>query len=88
MNKSVKRNILVLLLLSILAIATVGYYLYNKGPVDVKNSNAIKVSAADLYKEFISDSAVALKKYEGVVSELKASALMASALALCVVNVM
>ena len=58
---------MVLLLLSILAIATVGYYLYNKGPVDVKNSNAIKVSAADLYKEFISDSTIALKKYAGKV---------------------
>lgn len=56
-----------IILISFLIIATfgftVGYYMYNKGPVDVKNSSGIKISAQDLYKAFSTDSVTALKKY-------------------------
>lgn len=43
--------------------AAFGYYLYNKGPVDVKNSSGIKINAEDLYNSFSTDSVSAQKKY-------------------------
>lgn len=61
-----KRKIIIsTILLFILIGVSVGYYLFNKGPVDVKNSAAEKITATGLYERFSNDSAKALKKYAG-----------------------
>jgi hypothetical protein len=45
------------------AVAAIGYFFYNKGPLDVKNSSAIKINAGELYEAFDKDSITAGKKY-------------------------
>lgn len=70
MKKNVRNNILLLLLLLVLTGAGIGYYLYNKGPVDVQDSNAIKVSAVELYDAYIKDSSSAQKKYTDKILEV------------------
>ncbi|MFT3909402.1 MAG: hypothetical protein QM737_08265 [Ferruginibacter sp.] len=62
MKKKV-RNILLVVLLLALSGAGIGYYLYNKGPVNVQGSDAININAGDLYQAYISDSSAAQKKY-------------------------
>lgn len=59
---------LVLLFLAVSG-AAVGYYLFNKGPRDVKNSRGIKIPATELYKIFSTDSSTAYKKYSNQVLE-------------------
>ena len=70
MTRSTKRNILISLLLLALAGVAVGYYLFNKGPVDVKGSSAIKTDAVGLYEQFDADSAGALKNYSGKILQV------------------
>ena len=54
---------------SILGVAAIGgaiaYYLYNKGPIDVKNATGIKIDAVELYQTFSKDSIAAKKKFIG-----------------------
>ncbi|MES1224258.1 MAG: hypothetical protein ABUT20_52675 [Bacteroidota bacterium] len=57
------RNIFLIVLLLALTGAGIGYYLFNKGPVNVQGSNAINIIAGDLYQAYISDSSAAQKKY-------------------------
>jgi len=58
------KKIIFIFILSVAAIgAATAYYLYNKGPVDVKSSSGIKINAEDLYNAFSSDSVSAQKKY-------------------------
>lgn len=61
-----KKIIVAILLLCICAVA-IGFYMYNKGPVDVKNSSALKTEAAALYEAYVTDSSAAQKKYSGKV---------------------
>jgi hypothetical protein len=50
--------------LALLAFAlTAGFYLYNKGPLDVRNSTSIAVNADELYTLYTSDSVKAGKKF-------------------------
>ncbi len=56
---------------------SVGFYFYNKGPLDVKNSKGISINANELYTIYSSDSLKANKKYtsrilvvRGYVSEI------------------
>ena len=51
-------------------VAAFGYYLFNKGPVDVKNSSALKTNAIELYEQFNSDSPGSLKKYSGKILQV------------------
>jgi len=60
-----KKNILLVIGIVLVAGASLGYYYYNKGPVDIKNASAIKANAAALYNAFITDTAAAQKKYSG-----------------------
>ncbi len=53
--------------------ASISFYLYNKGPVNVENANAIKVNANELYNDFISDSTSAQKKYSGKIVSVNAT---------------
>jgi tRNA_anti-like len=69
MKRKGKTVIIFLLLLAVLA-AGFGYYLFNKGPMDVKNSEALKVNAIELYQLLSTDSASGLKKYAGKVLEV------------------
>lgn len=49
--------------------AGIAYYLYNKGPVDVKNASGIKIAAASLYQSFSKDSLLAKKNYSDKIVE-------------------
>jgi len=71
MNRKTKKNILITVLLLTLLAACFGYYLYNKGPMDIKSSAADKINATELYQLFITDSTRALKKYAGQVLQVK-----------------
>ena len=71
MTRKTKKTILVAVLLVAVLGASVGYYLYNKGPMDVKNSSAQKITATELYDLFSKDSTAALKKYAGKVLLVK-----------------
>ena len=58
-----KKNIVIFFLAVIIIAVAVGYYFYNKGPVDVKHATAIKTEAALLYQAFLKDSTGAKKTY-------------------------
>lgn len=60
-----KKNILLFILLLLITGASVGYYFYNKGPVNIKNASAKKITAPGLYRAFLSDSLAARKNYSG-----------------------
>lgn len=63
MTRKTKKIILLSTLAAILAVAAIGYYFYNKGPLDVKGANGKKVSATELYKTFGTDSLSAKKQF-------------------------
>ncbi|MEP7163276.1 MAG: hypothetical protein ABI741_01210 [Ferruginibacter sp.] len=71
MNRKAKKGILISLLLAAILAVAFGYYLFNKGPVDVRNSDAIKANAIELYEQFNADSSGALKKYSGKILEVR-----------------
>lgn len=65
-----KKKIIFFLLAGIIAIgAGFAYYLYNKGPLDVKDTAGIPVNAADLYQSYYKDSLQAVKKYSNKIVE-------------------
>jgi uncharacterized protein (DUF1330 family) len=65
-----KKIILTIVLFLVLLTCGIGYYLYNKGPVDVQDSDSIKINAAELYDAYIKDLAAAQKKYTGRILEI------------------
>lgn len=69
MKKKTKKVAWLVVLLLAISGAAVGYYLFNKGPRDVKSSRGIKVQAAELYRIFSTDSATAYTKYSNQVLE-------------------
>ncbi|CAN5892141.1 hypothetical protein BH11BAC4_BH11BAC4_05480 [soil metagenome] len=69
-GKTTKTILILILLIAVIAVS-IGYYMYNKGPGNVKNSSSIKINAAELYRSFITDAAVALKTYAGKIVEVK-----------------
>lgn len=76
------RNTKKIIIFSILALVIIGagvaYYLYNKGPVDVKNSTGIKVIAVELYQHYSNDSFAAQKKYTDKILEVSGIAIKIS----------
>lgn len=60
-----KTNIILLIVLLLISGSAIGYYFYNKGPVNIKNATAQKIAATELYSTFLFDSAAAQKKYSG-----------------------
>ncbi len=60
-----KKIIISSVLLFAVAAAAVAFYMYNKGPVDVKHSKGISVNAPELYNFFSIDSVMAAKRYSG-----------------------
>lgn len=65
MTRKAKNYIFLFVLLLALSGIAIGYYFYNKGPVDVKDSNAISIQAGALYDTYDKDSLAAQKKYTG-----------------------
>ncbi|MBL0199002.1 MAG: hypothetical protein IPP81_02205 [Chitinophagaceae bacterium] len=65
-----KKNIIIIFLAVIIIAGAIGFYFYNKGPVNVKNAAAIKTEAAALYQSFLKDSAAAKKTYLNNVLEV------------------
>jgi len=65
-----RKKIILLLVAGIIAIgAACAFYLYNKGPLDVKDAKGIQVNATDLYQTYFKDSLQAVKKYSNKVVE-------------------
>ena len=65
-----KKKIILFSILSLLAIGlAVAYYLYNKGPRDVKNSSGTKITALALYQAYTTDTALARKTYDNKIVE-------------------
>ena len=54
----------------IIIAGAIGFYFYNKGPVNVKNATAIKTEAVNLYQSFLKDSATAKKTFLNNVLEV------------------
>ena len=53
----------ILLVLAVLATGITCYFMWNKPHQDVKDADALKISAIDLYNTFITDSAKAKSAY-------------------------
>lgn len=70
MNSKTKKMIGLSLLLLILSGGAIGYYLFSKGPVDVKNSSGKKTDAKSLYTSFSTDTITAQKKFSGKILEV------------------
>ncbi len=70
MTRNTKKTILFSILAIVVIGAGVAYYLYNKGPVDVKNSTGIKVISVELYQDYSIDSLSAQKKYTDKILEV------------------
>ena len=63
MRRKTKKIIFISIVSIAVIAAAFGYYLYNKGPINVKNSSGIKINATELYNNFSTDSVSAQKKY-------------------------
>ncbi|MEO6669475.1 MAG: hypothetical protein ABIN36_08365 [Ferruginibacter sp.] len=77
MAQLTKKKILIYLLVLGIGATAVAFYLYNKGPLDVRGSNGLAVKAVDLYHIFSTDSTVAGSMYidkilavQGIVKEV------------------
>ena len=65
-----KKNIVIFFTAVIIIAGAIGFYFYNKGPVNVKNATAIKTEAVNLYQSFLKDSATAKKTFLNNVLEV------------------
>jgi hypothetical protein len=65
-----KKNILLVLLAIIIISGAVGFYMFNKGPLDVKNAKAVKIGSVELYAVWLQDSVVAKKTYADKIMEV------------------
>lgn len=63
MKKRSKKIFFISFLALLVFAITAGFYLYNKGPLDVKNSRSITVKADELYSLYSSDSVKAKEKF-------------------------
>src|SRR5687767_6573054 len=71
MKKNTKATLLLVILMVFAAAGIMGYYMYNKGPVNVSSARSIKATPAELYSSYITDSVSAQKKYDGQIVELE-----------------
>ena len=63
MKRNLKTNILIFIIALILSAVAAGYMMWNKPHENVKDANAVKISAVEMYKIFTSDSAKARSMY-------------------------
>ncbi len=67
---SLKNNLILKFIIICLALLTAaGFYYYNKGPMDLHQAKGQKISAEELYREFIQDTSTQ-QKYSGTVLEV------------------
>ena len=65
-----KKNILLFFLAIIIIGGAIGFYMFNKGPVNVKNAKGKKTEAAALYQGFLKDSVQGKKDYTNKILEV------------------
>ena len=70
MSKKNLYRVLILFLLCIGIAGSIGFYFFNKGPLDIKQRNGIKVEAKDLYNLYSTDSILAKKTYTGKILQV------------------
>lgn len=63
MTKKTKKIILIIVTAIIVVIAITGYVMWNKPHKNIKDADAVKITAVDLYNIFITDSAKAKSLY-------------------------
>ena len=63
MKGKLKKNILIFFIVIVLIALVKGYMIWNKPHQNVKDADAVKITAIDLYKIFTTDSASAKSKY-------------------------
>lgn len=71
MTSKTKKIIAVLAVLLLASAAGIGYYMYNKGPVDVAGSKAVVIDAVTLYYAYINDSTKSKRDYSGRILEVE-----------------
>jgi uncharacterized protein (DUF1330 family) len=71
MSAKGKKNTFIVWVLLGIVLVVIGFYKYNKGPVNVRNSSALKIEAAALYQAYLSDSVTAQKNYSGKILQVK-----------------
>jgi hypothetical protein len=78
MTGKTKKIILITIAILVIAAVSIGYYMYNRGPVNVNNSSGLPINAGALYTAYTADSVAARKKYDekilevtGQISEIK-----------------
>ena len=69
MTPNTKKTILIAVLGIALIGGAVGYYYYNKGPLDVKNASGIKIASNQLYQSYSRDTLLSKKQYTNQVIE-------------------
>ncbi|HMX35795.1 MAG TPA: hypothetical protein PKA94_00820 [Ferruginibacter sp.] len=65
-----RRLLLIVIILILAAAATIAYLLWNKPHKDVKEAKGIRITAAYLYNQYISDSAKARTAYTDKILEV------------------
>lgn len=65
-----KKKILFAAALTIMAAAIFGFYMWNKPAINVTGANGLRIDAVMLYKAFLTDSALAKRKYINQVLEV------------------
>lgn len=70
MTSKTKKNVLWATFVLFIIVVAYGYFLYNKGPLDVRSSSGVIVTSTDLYGSYRSDSINAGKKYIGQILEV------------------
>ncbi len=70
MSANLKKNVTVVGLLIVVCAAAFGFYIFNKGPVEVKNSSAQKIGAIALYEAYNADTTAAQKNYAGKILQV------------------
>jgi len=64
------KKVIIFSILAILAIgAAYAFYMYTKGPVNIKNETSVKVDAITLYQAFLKDSLQSRNKYTNRIVE-------------------
>lgn len=68
---SARKKYIILFILTIVVIGgAIGFYLFNKGPVNITNAGATQVDAVALYKAFVKDSVQAREIYTNKILEV------------------
>ncbi len=65
------KNVIIISIIGLIVVGiSIGWFMYNKGPINVHSENAINVSAEDIYETFKKDSTTAQKLYNNKVVQV------------------